>query len=285
MRITLHAVLLILLATPLLADPPDEDVLRPYLEGKSGVYVQADVGLNLNFLNGNPFVRPLITTYEQETSFYRSAFGLGPLIGLSVGYEFSSHFGITLRADYDVRSASKTGTFNDTCVLRDAISGNIQRNPMAVEKSYGVSTSYLSISLLPTYRFNYLFLFAGPTLSIPLAREVEETDRITGETPCYYLAPGPDTSKIVTGSLTDNANSNTRFSFKLGAGYIIRASKRIDIIPQAALDLGLNNLFKNDENLEMTNPDNPDGTSLDVPINHQIRINTLQLSVGVRVYL
>jgi len=285
MRITLHAVLLILLATPLLADPPDEDVLRPYLEGKSGIYVQADIGLNFNFLNGNPFVRPLITTYEQETSFYRSAFGLGPVIGLSLGYEFSSHFGLTLRADYDSRSASRSGSFNDTCVLRDENSGNLLRSPMAVEKSYGVTANYLSISLLPTYRFNYLFLFAGPTLSIPLSREVEETDRITGETPCYYLSSGPDSSKVVSGSLTDNGNTSTRFSVKLGAGYIIRASERIDIIPQVALDLGLTDLFKADENLPMTNPANPDGTSLDVPINHQIRINTLQATIGVRVYL
>lgn len=285
MRISLYALLLVIAATPVLADPPDEDVLRPYLEGKSGIYVQADLGLNFNFLNGNPFVRPLITSYEQETSFYRSAFGLGPLIGISVGYEFSSHFGLTLRADYDVRSASRSATLNDTCVLRDAISGNVQRDPMEVQKSYSVSANYLSISLLPTYRFNYLFLFAGPTLSIPLSRKLEETDRITGETPCYYLAGGPDTSKVVTGSLTDNGNSATRFSIKLGAGYIIRASERIDIIPQVGLDLGLTDLYKADETLEMTNPDRPDGSSLDVPINHQILINTLQASIGVRVYL
>jgi Outer membrane protein beta-barrel domain len=285
MRTTFTLLLLLIAAAPVLADPPDEDVLRPYLEGKSGVFVQADLGLNLNFLNGNPFVRPLILSYEQETSLYRSAFGLGPLLGLSVGYEFSSHFGVTLRADYDVRSASRSESLNDTCVQRDQASNNVLKTPMGVTKDYEVTVNYLSISLLPTYRFNYLFLFAGPTLSIPLARTVRESDRITQETPCFYLAPGPDTTKAVSGELTDNANSNTRFSVKVGAGYIVRASERIDLIPQVALDLGLNDTFKSDETLQMRKAGETTGESLDVPINRHIRINTLQISLGVRVYL
>jgi hypothetical protein len=115
---------------------------------------------------------------------------------------------------------------------------------------------------------------------------VKESDQITDpDAPCYYLAPGPDTTKAVSGSLTDNSNSNTHISVKLGGGYIIRAAKRIDIIPQIALDLGLNDLFKADETLQMRNPDRPQGSSLDVPINRHIRINTIQASLGIRVYL
>lgn len=285
MKTTLFTVLLLLAASPAFADPPDEDVLRPFIGGRSGLYAQFDLGLNLTFLNGNPYVRPLMTSYEQETALYRSALGLGPLVSLSIGYEFSSHFGITLRADYDGRHASKSANVNDSCVLQDPISGNNLKTPMAVAKSYSVGVNYLSISILPNYRFNNLFFFAGPTVSIPVSRNVTETNTITGETGCYYLSPGPDTTKSITGSLTDNGNSNTRFSVKLGVGYLFNVGTSIDLVPQLGLDLGLNRIFKNDETLEMVNSARPEGTSVPVVINRNIRLNSLQASIGVRVYL
>ena len=85
MKRTLTALLVILMAaaSPALADPPDEDVLRPRIGGRLGLFVEFDPGLNLTFLDGNPYVRPLFTSYEQETAIYRSALGISPYLGIS----------------------------------------------------------------------------------------------------------------------------------------------------------------------------------------------------------
>ena len=276
--------LLLVAAVPALADPPNEDVLRPHVGGPGNFFLQLDAGLNLNWLDGNPYLRPLMS-YEQETSLYKSALGLSPILGLSLGYDFSSHFTLQLRADYDNRYISRSASLIDTCVLRDALTGNDIRNPMPVSKSYSLSASYLSISLLPAYRFEDLFIYAGPTVSLPLSRAQKETDNITDDGPCYYLAPGPDTTKSVSGSLDNSDNLDTRFSLKVGVGYIFPVSSSIDFIPQVGLDFGLNGLFKNDENLVMTNQASPGATGISVPINHDSRINSFQVTLGLRFHL
>jgi hypothetical protein len=276
--------LLLVAATPALADPPNEDVLRPRTGGPGNLFLQLDAGLNLNWLNGNPYLRPLMS-YEQETPLYKSALGLSPIIGLSLGYDFSPNFSLQLRADYDNRYVSRSASLIDTCVLTDAVTGNEVHNPMPVSKSYSLSVSYLSISLLPAYRFDNLFIYAGPTVSLPLSRTLKETDNITDDGPCYYLAPGPDTTKSVTGSLTNSDNVDTRFSLKVGVGYIFPVTSSIDFIPQAGFDFGLNGLFKNDENLVMSNPASAGATGISVPINHQSGINSLQVTLGLRFHL
>lgn len=287
MRKTLLALLLsVAVVSPALADPPDEDVLRPRLEGDSRWFVELDPGLNISLLDGNPYMRPLITSYEQETSIYRSALGLGPYLGLSVGYEFSSHIGITLHAAYDARHTSNSGSMIDTCVMLDPVSGNQMRNPMQVEKSYAVNASYLSFALLPNYRFERLFFFLGPAVSIPLSGRIEETNTIVDDSPCYYLAPSDDTAKSITGSITDVDNFKTRISLKAGIGYIFNITPNIDIVPQLALDLGLNSVLQENDLLRLRNAERPaTSTSLDIPVNAGMRINTLQAIIGIRFHL
>ncbi len=287
MRRTLFALLLMMVASSsAFADPPpDEDVLRPRIEGSLGLFIELDPGLNLTLLDGNPYVRPLITSYEQETSIYRSGLGLAPYMGLSVGYEFSSHIGIALHAGYDARHTSNSGSMIDTCVLMDPVGGGELRNPMQVEKSYKVNVDYLSIALLPNYRFDRLFFFLGPAVSIPLSKSIEETNTIIDDSPCYYLSPSADTAKSITGSLAGSANLNTRFSLKMGLGYIFNVTPSIDIVPQLALDLGLNDVLQSDELLRLRKPGSPQGASLDIPVNRHMRMNTLQALIGIRFHL
>lgn len=287
MKRTLTALLVIFMAaaSPVLADPPDEDVLRPRIGGRIGLFVEFDPGLNVSFLDGNPYVRPLFTRYEQETTIYRTGLGISPYLGLSVGYEFSTHIGITLHAAFDRRFASNSGTMVDTCFLADPVSGNSQANRMEVRKDYGIGINYLSLALLPNYNFGDLFFFAGPTIAIPLTRKFEETNSIISDSPCYYLVPGDDTTKSITGALTDIGNVKTRFSLKFGLGYTFSVAPTVDIVPQLALDIGLSDVLKQDEMLRMVNAERPEGRSVDIPINRQMRINTLQALVGIRVRL
>ena len=72
---------------------------------------------------------------------------------------------------------------------------------------------------------------------------------------------------------------------KVGVGYIFPVSSSIDFIPQVGLDFGLNGLFKNDENLVMTNQASPGATGISVPINHDSRINSFQVTLGLRFHL
>lgn len=276
---------LITISYPALADPPQEDVLRPRLDGLIGLYVEFDPGLNFTLLDGNPYVRPLITSYEQETSLYRSAVGVAPYLGLSVGYEFSSHLGISFHAAYDDRLASNAGTMIDTCFLTDEITGNRVADRMEARKEYSVRTRYLSFALLPNYRFDNLVFFLGPTVSIPFSRRIQETNSIVDDSPCYYLAPGPDTTRVITGTVSDIGNVSTRISLKLGLGYVFNMTEWVDLVPQLALDVGLTNLLKEDETLRMANPNGPGGAGVVVPINHQIQLNTLQAIIGIRVHI
>lgn len=278
--------LLVLMAVhSLRADPPREDVLRPRSEGSSSMFVEFDGGINLTFLDGNPYVRPLLTSYEQETAIYRTAGGAGPYIGLSIGREFSSGFGLTAQVAYDARIAGNSSIMIDTCILVDPISGNLQRDRMEVHKEYTVCVDYLSVALLPHYKFDNLFFVAGPAFSFPITRRIEETNEIIDDSPCYYLVPGDDTTRVVTGSLTDVDNARARFSLKFGLGYLINLTSRIDIVPQLGFDVGLTDVLKEDEMLRMVNAAHPEGNSVTVPINRQMRINSLQAMVGIRVHL
>lgn len=281
----LLAASLITVTYPVLADPPQEDVLRPRLEGLIGLYVEFDPGLNFTLLDGNPYVRPLITSYEQETSLYRSAVGVAPYLGLSVGYEFSSHLGISFHAAYDDRFASNSGTMIDTCFVTDEVTGNSIANRMEARKEYSVRTRYISFALLPNYRFDNILFFVGPTVSIPFSRRIHETNSIVDDSPCFYLTPGDDTTRVISGAVTDIANVSTRISLKLGLGYVFNMTPWVDLVPQLALDVGLSNLLKQDETLRMTNPNRPEGSSVSVPVNHQIQLNTVQAIIGIRVHI
>ena len=285
MKASFCAVLLLAVsAVPALADPPKEDVLRPRVLGPANFYFQLDVGLNLNLLDGNPYLRPLMS-YEQETSLYNDAFGISPLVGLTVGYDFSPHFSLALRADYDPRYASRSETVNDTCETRDALTGNTIRNPMPVAKDYEVDATYLSISLLPAYRFENLFIFAGPTFSVPFSRTIRETNTITDDGPCYYLAPGPDTTRSITGSLGGSDNMNTRISLKVGVGYVLPLTSSLELVPQLGLDFAMNGLLGEDEDLVLSNAARPGSAGISVPINRQTIINSMQATIGLRLHL
>jgi hypothetical protein len=57
MKVFVCLLVAVLAAAPAFADPPDEDVLRPYVPDNGKWFLQFDLGLNYTFLDGNPVVR------------------------------------------------------------------------------------------------------------------------------------------------------------------------------------------------------------------------------------
>jgi hypothetical protein len=283
MRKLLFALLLTLAASTALADPPDEDVHRPHVPGRGGWYLQFDLGLNVTFLDGNTVARfpePL----DGPASLFESGTGLGPLLGATVGYQFSPRFALALRGEYDARDASNAATVQDTCPTYDLLGNRIGFTMMDVNKDFSVTADYFSLSLLGNVRFDRLYIFFGPTVSVPVGFQTSETDQILDTTAgCpYFEGSGAETNRIA-GTFSNAAAADTRVSFKLGAGYLIPLSPKISLVPQLAYDLGLTDLLTTDVTNTLASPSGLE--SLPVLVNGKMRLSSLQATIGLRVNL
>lgn len=274
-----------------MADPPDEDVLRPRIATGGRWFIQFDLGLNVTWMNGNPALRPLFN-YEERSTLFESASGISPLISGSVGYRFNPEWALVLRLDYDPRHTSNSATSIDTCQIRDKVSGQLLSTPTPTSKEFTFDVNYFSISLLPEFTIDNTYLFAGPTISLPLSRKLEETDRIIDTaSACLYFAETPDSTRIRSGSVATDKNMKTRISFKIGAGYNFRVAPTVTIVPQIGFDFGLTTALTTDaatgtfETMSLRNPSRPGSTGETVNINDQVRLNSLQASIGVRINL
>ncbi len=278
-----------------LADPPDpppvpvpnEDVLRPRVPGGGKWFGQVGAGLNLTFMSGNPVFRSL-ASFEGRTDLFDAASGIGPLIYGAIGYRYSPNFSFRVRLDFDGKRADRSATTIDTCTLTDRQTGLTVNVPADVDKSYEVSVTYLTLSFLPTFHADNLYIFGGPSIGLPLARTVKETDQIVDlASACTYFPFALDSSKVISGSNSTTSNVNTRVAFKLGVGWVIKINDKLDLVPELAFDAGLGDAFSLDggqfENYAMVNP------AAIVPLNAQIvafnnaiRLNSIQATVGLR---
>lgn len=283
MRNVFIALLLALAASTALADPPDEDVHRPFIANEGGPYLQFDLGFNLTFLNGNTDAR-LPLAHEGATTFFQSGSGLGPLIGATIGYHFSPRFALSFRADYDSRHVAKSGTLRDTCTVTDEFNNVIFNGPIDWSKSFAVTADYLSLSLLANLRFDRLYIFAGPNIGIPLGFEVSETDQIVdANSACYFFSGTADTVKVVSGTTSGTDFSTQRFSLKIGAGYLIPLTSKLSLVPQLAYDLQLSNTL--DQNVQNNLSGDAGPSTLSTGINGAMRLSALQATIGLRVNL
>lgn len=288
-------ILLIGAVAPAYADPPDpqpvpvpnEDVLRPRLPGGERWFGQVAAGLNLTFLSGNPVLRAG-ASFEGRTDLFESATGLGPLLYGAIGCRYSPNFSVRVRLDLDGKRAGRSGATIDTCILRDAQTGQIIMVPSEVDKDYSVSVTYLTLSLLPAVHIDDLYIFAGPSIGLPVARSIEETDRVVDQQgPCAYFPATNEQSKVISGRLTGTDNVSTRLAFKIGAGYAIKLAPQIDLCPEVGFDIGRGDAFSQAggvfETVRMTNPDAlvPQQAMLN-PINNAIRLSSLQVAIGLQ---
>lgn len=277
----------------LAANPPDpplpnEDVLRPRLPGSDAWFGQIGAGLNITMMSGNPTFRSL-AVFEGRSDLYESASGIGPLLYGALGYRYTPNFSIRVRLDLDRRRVDNEASSIDTCLGIDPVSGRTISVPFPATKAYDIAVTYLTMSLLPAYHVDDVYLFAGPAIGVPVTRTVHETNVNTDTSnPCFYLPFTPDATKSIEGSLPTGTNTATRIALKVGAGYTIRVAPGVDLVPEIGLDIGLGETFERNadgsfEVLQMTNPDVAIPiVSQNAPINNAIRLHTLQLTIGVR---
>ncbi len=286
--------LLPLLVLPLLtiavyADPP-EDVLRPYASKSEGHwFTQLDIGLNWSFLNtGDNTMRTLLTAIEGDDTkdYLQSANGLAPLISASIGYAFNDMFGLRFGAAYDSRSVSRTETTVDLCDMGVALVDE------RIDKDYTVRADYLSLSLLWDIYIDDFMVYLGPSASIPLSMNIEETFTVSDpESDCAYFPGGIDESPTVSAELSDNELMESRFSFKLGIGYMMPIGTTTDVVFQLGYDIGLTNLLSEPGIMTFRNPEfdydaHPDPLpGLPVAVSDVMKVSSLQATVGIRFNL
>lgn len=287
MKKILLPVLMMLSAVAAFADPPDEDVHRPIIPGRGQLYAQFDLGFNFTSLNGNDVVRARTPTIDGPTTLYESGSGLAPLFSASIGYEFNRTVGLLLRADVDMRGASNSGTTIDTCRVQD-VTGAVVLTPVNIDKEYSLDVTYLSLSALAKFRFDQFFVFAGPSIAVPLSRNFTETNTVVDDASlCTYFPGNLDSSKVITGSVTGSNNTRQRVSFKLGAGYIIPLTSRMSLVPQLGYDFGLSDVLQDPEINALVRPGRTAETSLSLPtvVNPAMRLSSLQATIGLRINL
>jgi hypothetical protein len=272
-------------ASVAMADPPDEDVLRPHVEGKSHWFFELDGGVNFNLLNGNSVYRDR-NALEGITNIFESASGISPLLGLTAGYEFNQHLAVTLRADYDPRWTSNSGTVTDTCVLRDVLDPTVivGRSPVDVDKEFHADVDYLTLSLQARITFRRLFIYLGPSLSFPMSATTSETDHIIDDSAeCSYAPLDPTSPKTTSGTLSGSSIAAVRLAARIGLGYEFAIDDNWSFVPQVGIDVGLTHTFKSgDLVLLRTDTGVPTGS---YQVNSGVMLNALQATIGIQYHL
>jgi hypothetical protein len=277
------AALVMCIATAARANPPEEDILRPRIPTLGDFFVEVDAGLNVTWFDGNPIYRAFFPS-EEESRLFRSGFGLDPYGSASFGMRLTPAIRLRLRADYDNRSMSRSGTTIDSCPLFDALTGvQIGSLPVEVDKSFSLAITYATISLLAEYRMDPLFIFLGPSYSIPLSRRFSEDDRITDdESICMYFHDTPDTTRHIRAEVEGIDNMSSVLGIKVGAGMLIPMSEELSLVPQIGLDLPLASALKQDEPYTFR-PASGGGTGENgTRLNRHMYFRALQASIGLR---
>lgn len=270
-----------------LADPPDEDVLRPHLTGKSRWFYELDAGVNFNLLSGNPDYRAR-NELEGISNVFEQGTGISPLVGFTVGYELNPHIALAFRADYDPRWNSNSSTVSDTCLLRDPLDPTmvVGRSPIDVMKSYDVDITYLSLSLQARITFRRLFIYLGPSVSIPFSAKTSETDRIVDDSSsCSYAPLDPRAPKTTSATLSGSSSTAMRVALRLGLGYNIAIGEHWALVPQVGLDVGLSNTFAADQRLQFQTEPAPSTVTGNAAINPAVRLSALQATIGIQYHL
>lgn len=293
---------LVCAAPPLAADPPAEDVLRPDLPSAGQFYIEPHAGINFTFLDGNPATRTL-EVLEGPNDIFESGTGLDPRLGIVLGYNFDRTFGLRLDLAYDSRNAGNEGTTVDSCLITDFDTGAQTLSLQDVDKDFTIGVDYFAISALFSVSVDPVFFFAGPSIGIPLSRQVEEHWRIANpESGCRYFSGTSDSTINAVLVLRDDVEEAMRFSVKLGVGATFEIAERLFLVPTLGYDIGLTDLFEPHpvDDPDPTDPTRnpfdyrfrrgetltaPTGIDIGTDFNEAIRMSSLQASIGLRIML
>jgi len=170
------------------------------------------LGMNFNIHNGSDLPK--------------SGSGFGLVAAGQVHMSFSNSIGMVAGlAFYDNRSGSYSST--------DSQGG------VAFNQDVSSSLAYFQIESLFKYTLpSEIYFVFGPELGFNVESESEVVTKIT--TPGYVF-PGGGTSQTNKASIKD---TQVRFELKLGAGYEIPITKKMQVVPQFTFGYGLTNVVK-----------------------------------------
>jgi hypothetical protein len=283
MRKSLLLSLLFIATTPLLAEPPEEDILRPRLPTRGSFFIGFDVGMNISWFDGNPIYRAFFES-EEESQAFRSAFGIEPFGGFYLGMRVSPSMRVRFRGDYDVRVADRETVTIDQCPLHDAVTGEVIGTvPVDVEKTFSLEIAYLTLSLVGEYHMGQAFLFAGPSLSRPLSRTFTETDRIVDPNSlCTYFADTPDTTRQIVATASGTDNLRSIWGVTLGVGYKIDMSSDLQLVPQIGAHFPFGSALQTDEDYTFRGESPGSEETITTRLNRHMYFRALQASIGLR---
>lgn len=283
MRTALLSLFILLLVTPLLAEPPEEDILRPRIPVHGTFFIGFDVGMNITWFDGNPIYRAFFES-EEEAVMFRSAFGIEPFGGFYVGMRLTPSLRVRLRGDYDVRVAGRKGTTIDHCPLKDPITEEIIGTvPVSVEKEYALEVAYATISLAAEYKLGQVFLYVGPSWSMPLKRKFTETDRILEPgSVCIYFPETTDTTHVIRAEVSGTDNVASVWALKVGIGYTIEMGSDLQLVPQIGFDFPFETALVSEEPYPFRGEAEGSTGTYTTTLNKHMYFRAFQASIGLR---
>lgn len=290
-RMMLGLALLCATSATALADPPTEDILYPAITSPYGAqsaggkfFVQLDLGANQSQLYGRNGFHQSDITNDQVLGFQKSSNGIAPFAGLTLGYQFNSLFSLGLRLDYDAHFVSNDGTARMMCTEYDATTSEpIGQHEIDVRDTYEVGAKYMGITILPAIHFGDFYAYAGPSYMTPLSRDLRQTFAIPeDDADCQFFYGTSDATHTVVGRVTGSDNMLERLSLKLGLGYGQPIAPNVKLMFQAGYDLGASDLLGADDTIEMYSATGSGVASQPVTIHHNLRLSSIQGSLGLR---
>jgi opacity protein-like surface antigen len=275
-------------AAALLADPPGEDVLYPESTivntAAGNLFIQLDAGATQSSLQGNKGFHAPDADPDVVPGYLKSSNGVAPNVGLTLGYRFNKSFSLGLRVDYDSRHVANNGTFQTMCTEYDPENGDaVEEHLVDVQDKYEATVDYLSISALPSVHFDDFFVFAGPSIGIPLSRTIKQSNTLTDPGSCEFFYGSSSATKSISGTLDGKTNLKQRIALKLGVGYLFPLTGNVGLVFQAGADVGASDLLEKDEDLMLRNPAVTGGPSAPSTINAAMRFHSAQGSIGLRI--
>lgn len=291
-RRIIAAILPLLIATPLAADPPElplpEDVLRPESGDYPAFFLMPYLGLNYSFLQSSP-VRQLNSESlgEIENDVVDGGSGLGLQGGLDLLYRPTELFGIRGGLGVHRRVVGSSGTVTALCSLEIPGTGSVTVTEEPVDMSWCIVSDYLDIHLGGELHFGDAFVGLSYALGLPLRVTYEETDIIIDTAnACTYLPGTEEATKRVSGrTLIDSDIRNARHSIRIGGGYAWEISDRLQWFLRLEYDHPFTDVYTGEANGVLVNEEVENSQGYTVPLEDGIRFGTLSLDAALRFRL
>jgi hypothetical protein len=175
------------------------------LTAQFGLKIAPMIGVNYNIGTGS--------------DIQNSGSGFGPVFGAQADLDFSPIIGIVTKLQfYDDRSWSHSQEFTS------------QGRPGKFNEDLSIAYTVVELLLKISIPHTIVHFIAGPALGFTIENTYNYIETVTG-------FPSQRSNGTIQNTLT-------RFEFKLGSGFDIPVSSRIDISPQLSFGFGITNMVQ-----------------------------------------